>query len=163
MNVNFFEEKCQEVPISERCFGIFDNPEKKKATTSINAPEKWVATVENPNRLTITFTAVDNCIEILRGDGNSEKRCDGLLTYTDNIVFVELKEVEKSWIAGAIEQLETTIQYFIANHDIKNYKHKRAFACNKKHPSFHVIETETKRRFFNTYRVRLNIQGVIKV
>ena len=86
-----------------------------------------------------------------------------MLTYADNIVFVELKAVLKSWIPNATEQLETTIQHFIAHHDISTYRHKRAFACNKKHPKFQVIDNETKRRFFDTYRVRLNIQGVIKI
>ena len=171
MSVNFFQTECQEPPIIAPSFGICDEKEdnkseinkNKKAYTNIQDINTWIATVENPEMVSITFTAIDNCIEILRGDGSLERRCDCMLTYPDNIVFVELKEVEKSWISDAVEQLETTIQHFTLNHDIHVYRHKRAFACNKKHPKFHVIEPSTKRRFFDTYRVRLNIQGVIKI
>ena len=163
MIVNFFQTECQEPPISTSNFGVCDNQDGQKAYTDSTDATKWIANVENPNTLSITFTAIDNCIPILRGDGNDEKRCDGMLTYTDNIVFIELKEVAKSWISDAIEQLEITVQHFIANHDISAYKHKRAFACNKKHPQFQVIDTETKRRFFDRYRIRLNLQHTIKV
>lgn len=163
MSINFFEAPCQEPPISSALFGLCDDQNGLKAYTNTNAPNKWIATVENPQTILITFTAIDNCIEILRGDGNQEKRCDGMLTYADNIVFVELKEAEKSWILDAIEQLETIIQHFKANHDMSLFRHKRAFACNKKHPKFHVIEPSTKKLFFDTHRVRLNIQGTIRV
>ncbi len=163
MSVNFFETSCQEPPKSDVRFGICDDQNGDIAYTDTTDSDKWIALVENPNETQVTFTAIDNCVEILRGDSNQEKRCDGMLTYTDSIVFVELKAVLKSWIPDATEQLETTIQHFIAHHDISVYRHKRAFACNKRHPNFQVIDNETKRRFFDTYRVRLNIQGVIKI
>ncbi len=163
MSINFFEAKCQESPISAIRFGLCDDQNGQKAYTDTNNPNNWIAVLENAHKQPVTFTAIDNCIEILRGDNNAEKRCDGMLTYTDNIVFVELKEVEKAWILDAVEQLETTIRYFMENHDINLFRHKRAFACNKKHPRFKVIEPETKKRFFDTYRVRLNIQATIKL
>jgi hypothetical protein len=163
MSTNFFNNRCQEPSISAQLFGLCDDQNGLKAYTNVLTPNTWVATVENPETKPVIFTAIDNCVEILRGDGSLERRCDGMLTYTDNIVFVELKEVEKAWITGAVEQLETTIQYFTENHDINLFRHKRAFACNKKHPRFKVIEPETKKRFFHNYRVRLNIQGIIKI
>ncbi len=163
MSINFFDRGCQESPITASSFGICDAQDGSKAYTDILDATTWVAKVENPEAKAIIFTAIDGCIEILREDGSIERRCDAMLIYTDNIVFVELKEVNKQWINDAIEQLEITIQNFRANHDLNLFKHKRAFACNKKHPSFHVIEPETKRRFFDTYRVRLNVQAVIKV
>jgi hypothetical protein len=162
MSVNFFEIGCQEQPITAQIFGICDK-KNEKAFTKLQEPKTWIATVENLNLISITFTAIDGCIKILRDDGSTEKRCDCMLTYTDNIVFVELKEVEKSWTTEAIKQLEITIKQFIAEHDISVYRHKRAFACNRKHPRFQVIEPSLKKRFFDTYRVRLNIQGLIKI
>jgi hypothetical protein len=163
MSINFFDNRCQETPIIDPSFGICDDRNGLKAYTNISNPNLWVATIENPHNQSITFTAIDNCIEILRGDGNQERACDGMLTYTDNLVFIELKEAAKAWIPDAIEQLETTIKTFSAHHDINEFKHKRAFACNKKHPKFQVIEPSTKKHFFDKYRVRLNIQGTIKV
>ena len=163
MRINFFDTACQEPPITATIFGICDDQDGSKAYTDILESNTWVATVENPEAKTITFTAIDGCIEILRGDGNQERKCDAMLSYTDTIVFVELKDVNKRWIHDAIEQLEITIQNFRANYDLSLYKHKRAFACNKKQPNYAVIEQVTKRHFFETYRVRLNVQAVIKV
>ena len=163
MTVNFLDVRCQELPISASQFGICDDQNGLIAYTDTTDSSKWIATVNNPQATPVTFTAVDNCVEILRGDGDADRKCDGMMTYSENLVFVELKEVKSSWISDAVEQLEITIQHFIANHDIGIFRHKRAFACNKKHPNFHVIDNETKRRFFDTYRIRLNVQATIQI
>lgn len=163
MSINFFDTRCQEPPITALSFGICDNQDGTKAYTDILDATTWVAKVENPEAKAIIFTAIDGCIEVLRANGDMERRCDGMMTYTENIVFVELKEAERKWISDAIEQLEITIQHFRANYDLNLFKHKRAFTCNKKRPKFEIIAPETKRRFFDTYRVRLNVQAVIKV
>jgi hypothetical protein len=92
-----------------------------------------------------------------------EKRCDGMLTYQDNIVFVELKNQLKDWIQDGLEQLETTIKHFTIAHDLEKIRHKRAFLANKKKRHFHVIQHEMKKRFFDTYKVRINIEGTIKI
>lgn len=161
MNTNFFDLNCQEQPVAESRFGLCDDQNGQKAYTNCDKPKTWVATVDNAQQLPITFSAIDNCVKILRGDGNQERSCDGMLIYTDNIVFVELKEAARAWIPDAIEQLETTIVSFKAHHDLSIHKHKRAFACNKKHPKFQVIEPSIRKLFFDKHRVRLNIQGTI--
>ena len=86
MTVNFFQVGCQEPPISALEFGLCDDQNGRVAYTDTTDSSKWVAWVENPEAKQIMFTAVDNCIEILREDGNAERKCDALLTYTDNIV-----------------------------------------------------------------------------
>jgi hypothetical protein len=74
---------------------------------------------------------------------------------------VELKDERDSWITGALEQLESTIQFFIANHDISAYKHKKAFACNRRKGRFQEIDNEINLRFFRTYGVRIDVQAEI--
>lgn len=59
-----------------------------------------------------------------------------MLTSDVHIYFIELKDQAKGWIIDAIEQLESTVQFFIANHDLNAYTHKKAFACNKQHKHF---------------------------
>ncbi len=86
-----------------------------------------------------------------------------MLTYTDNIVFVELKDERKEWISGAIEQLEATIISYKTAHNLDKYRHKMAFAANKRHPNFHTIDNETMKSFFDNHRVRLNVQAEIVV
>lgn len=46
----------------------------------------------NEEKFSVTFTAIDHCIETLRADGSMDKRCDGVLTYGTTVIFVELKE-----------------------------------------------------------------------
>jgi hypothetical protein len=75
--------------------------------------------------------------------------------------FVELKDQMKNWKTDAIAQLESTIQFFKAHHDITAYKIKKAFACNKKHQRFQEIDQEQNLRFFREYGFRIDAQAEI--
>jgi hypothetical protein len=88
-----------------------------------------------------------------------------MLTSENHLFFVELKNQAKQWQSEAIEQLESTIQFFIANHDSTVYRHKKAFGCNKKHPHPRINAQikDTMNRFFQNYRFRLELQGEIKI
>ena len=93
-------------------------------------------------------------------------RCDGMLTSASNeehIIFVELKDERRKWISGAINQLESTVQFFIEHHDITIFKHKKAYACNKRNRHFQEIYNELNLRFFRTYGVRIDVQATIIV
>jgi hypothetical protein len=160
--MNFFESICQESTINESIFGLCDDQNGTKAYTNIDDHMKWIATVKNDKKKNLTFTAIDKCVlndneEIGRG------RCDGMLTSDSNehIYFVELKDEAKKWITNAINQLESTIQFFIEHHDIRIFKHKKAFACNKKQRHFQEIDNEFNLRFFRTYGVRIDVQTKI--
>lgn len=163
MPINFFDPACQEPPITAASFGIVDDQTSAKAYTDLEDPENWVAIVKNDQQVAVTFTAIDNCVEVLRPDGNMERRCDGMLTYAENIVFVELKDQRLGWMSDAIDQLEITISQFVDHHDMSQFRRRRAFACNKRHPNFAVIENETMKRFFRERGVRLNVQAEIVI
>jgi len=163
MSINFFEAKCQSTT-GESLFGLCDNEDSSPAYLDFSSKTKWNATVNNsvpPKEL--EFVAIDNCIEILRENGEMDNRCDCLLTYPENIIFVELKNKSSNWVSEGMNQLEVTIKNFDNNHGLLNYQHKRAFVANKKHPYFRVIDVEKKRKFWDKYRVRLNIDAVIKI
>ena len=162
MSVNFFQANCQS-NTAATSFGICDNQNGTAAFIDIANPLEWIAKANNENAIVVTLIAVDNCITILRPDGNMDNRCDAMLTYTDNIVFVELKNQRVDWITDAVNQIETTINNFISNHDINLFKHKRAFAANKRHPYFNNGNPERSQRFFSQYKVRLNIEATIKI
>ena len=125
--------------------------------------EKWIANVKNNNEINVTFTAIDNCITIYRKKGEKERSCDGMLTYTDNIVFVELKEKRKNWITDGTEQLEKTISKFAQNHNLMSIKKRRAFLSNKKHPLFKHSHKEEMQKFHKKFKVRLIINNTIKL
>jgi hypothetical protein len=160
--MDFFETSCQEPPINESLFGLCDDRNGAKAYTNTDDKTKWIATVKNENNITLTFTAIDKCV-IKEDEEPDRGRCDGMLTSAEHIYFVELKNEAKGWINEAIAQLESTIKFFKANHDIGVFKHKKAFACNKKHRRFQEIDNELNLRFFRTYGVRIDIQAEIIV
>lgn len=162
MSLNFYEVSCQEPSRSEQLFGICDGASGAKAYTDTSDLEKWVATVKNDRNKVLVFTAVDKCV-IKDSEHKGRGRCDGLLTSDEHIYFIELKDQDKGWASDAIDQLESTIQFFIDNHDIDIYRHKKAFACNKRRKHFQEIDNEFNLKFFRKYKVRIDVQAEIIV
>jgi hypothetical protein len=160
MSLNFFDAACQEPPLNNTLFGLCDDQNGTKAYTNTDEPEKWIATVKNSNSSTLIFTAIDKCV-IKDHEEKERGRCDGMLTSDNHLYLVELKELSARWQQDAIEQLESTIQFIKANHDISGYKHKKAFACNKRHGKFQVTGSELNIRFFKNYGFRIDIQAEI--
>lgn len=160
--IDFFVPHCQRNKIVAEKFGLCDKEDKSVKTPAyvdFDHPEQWIAVVENQTHKPLNFTAVDNCVEILRENGEMANRCDVMLTNEDYIVFVELKDQKGNWIEHAVyDQLQTTIDYFKANHDISKYRYKRAFACNRQHPKFKCSNKERMQSFFKQNGIRLNIQ-----
>ena len=130
--MNFFLTKCQEPSLDNSLFGLCDEQDGKKAYTNTGDDSKWIATVKNDKNKSCVFTAIDKCI-IKDNEEVGRGRCDGLLTADEHIFFIELKDQARNWKTDAMQQLESTIQFFIENHDISVFKHKKAFACNKQH------------------------------
>lgn len=164
--IDFFIPQCQTENIHAKNFGICDDEDEETKTpayVSFDPTDKWVAIVQNQTEKPINFTAVDNCIEIRRANGDMDNRCDAILTNDEHIVFVELKVQRTSgWITHAVdEQLQTTIHHFKENSDISKYKHKRAFVCNRKFPRFSVSNKEKMNAFYKKNRIRLSIEQTI--
>ena len=160
--MNFYCPECQEVPINAPLFGLCDDEDGTKAYTNTNDSSRWIAEVKNDKNIQLIFTAIDKCV-IKDKEEPGRGRCDGMLTSQEHIYFVELKNQRENWKSDAITQLESTIKFFIANHDITIYRHKKAFACNRRHPRFQEIDNETNLRFFKTYGVRIDVQATIIV
>jgi hypothetical protein len=160
--MNFFEPACQEPPINIKLFGLCDDQNGAKAYTNVTDRTKWIACVKNDNAKKLVFTAIDKCV-IKDNEEVGRGRCDGMITSDEHIFFIELKNELKGWIPNAIEQLESTVKFFIANHDIKLFKHKKAYACNKKRRHFQEIDNEFNLHFFRTYGVRIDIQADVIV
>ena len=160
--MNFFDRACQEPQRTDDLFGICDDRAGQKAYTDANDPRKWGAIVKNDRKVSLTFTAIDKCI-IKDHEEPGRGRCEGMLTSTEHLFFVELKDEREGWISGAIDQLESTIKFFKLHHDISAYRHKKAFACNKKRGRFQEIDNELNLRFFRTYGVRIDVQAEIIV
>lgn len=160
--MNFFKPECQSGPFVQVAFGLCDDQNSTRAYVDTSDTEKWVATVENPSRRPVIFTAIDKCV-IQDGDAPGRGRCDGMLTTEDLLYLVELKDRTPPWREHAIDQLESSIQFLLEHHDVSRFRHKKAFACNKRRPEFVTIDHALKRRFFQDYRFRIDVQAAVLV
>ncbi|MCP9750204.1 hypothetical protein [Ferruginibacter sp. HRS2-29] len=163
MSINFYAAACQDLT-NEILFGLCDDQNNTRAYIDTVDRNKWIAIVENESSIEITFTAIDNCITILRSNGDLDSRCDGMLTYTNNIIFVELKEIRTGgWISAGIDQLKHTISLYAANNILTDIRKRRAFLSNKKFPKFQYGHQEQMEQFKNEVNVRLIIHNTIKI
>lgn len=161
--MNFFDTTHQEPPTEDLSFGICDDQNGQKAYTDRTNKIKWVATVINEKPFQLTFTAIDKGV-IKDDQFPGQERCEGMITSNEHIYFLELKVQRSGGVAKAKCQLASTIKIFNQVHPerLREYKHKKAFICNKSHPNFHVIQNEDQLSFYNKYNVRLDINTEIK-
>ncbi len=166
MSINFFKSTYQS-QTNQYKFRLCDDPNEDPAyiDTDIDDCSKWIATVENNQEIEVIFTAIDNCIEILRSDGTMDNRCDGMLTYNNHLIFVELKEknYRNNWVVKGEKQLKNTINVFIANHDLEIYKSKKAYIANNKEPNFQSSQITRMDKFKDETGFRLIIQNTIEI
>ncbi|MCR9098867.1 MAG: hypothetical protein NXI25_02875 [bacterium] len=161
--IDFFDENCTEETTAS-LFGLCDEESGRPAYIDTENQDTWIAEVINKEQKKVEFVAVDNCIEVLEENGDMAKRCDGLLVYEQNLVFVELKRIRKNWVKDGIEQLKTTIAHFKANGDNgADFSRKRAFLANSKHPQFKYSHKQEMQSFFNETGFRLIIVNKINV
>lgn len=162
MSLNFLENPCREPERTDIRFGLCDDQNGQKAYSDAENEARWIATIKNDQAIPLVFTPIDKCI-IQDGEYPGHGRCDGMLTSSDHLYFVELKDQAKDWLQTAIDQLESTIKLFMEHHDLNEFRHKKAYVCNKKHKHFRAFDTDLKLSFYNRYRVRLDAQAEIIV
>lgn len=148
-------------------FGLCDDPPPSSSPAYIQHYNQndWIATINNPTGQDVTFKAVDNCIELLRPNGDLESRCDGFLKYNNDIlVFVELKDRDSSgWLSRGREQLTITIEKFAENHNVNNYTMNEAYVCNKQRPlAVTSIITEIQKFKDDTANILNNVGMLLK-
>ena len=90
-------------------------------------------------------------------------RCDGMLTTGDLLYLVELKDQEPPWRQHAIDQLESSIRFLLDHHDVSRFRHKKAFACNKRRQVFATIDNDLQLQFRRNYGFRIDVQSTVLV
>ena len=133
MPVNFFQNICR-TESNLKKFGLCDDPPpaRNKAYIAENDESKWIAEVKNSSEIEIIFYGIDHCVNILRPNGEQEKRCDGVLHYNNNLIFVELKDsANKKWIGKGRKQLTATIRVCQNEPNPNKYLITGAYIANK--------------------------------
>jgi hypothetical protein len=161
MSVDFFNQVCRK-SINEKQFGLCDDEDlanKTPAYIDIEDEEKWIAIVKNENKKDVVFTAIDHCVFV----NEVESRCDGMLQYEENIVFVELKDRSRG--VTRAEQLERTIELFLEseNTSIERYMLKDAYLSNKRKQVKDYLHKEVKDEFLSKTGFRLHFSKVIEI
>jgi hypothetical protein len=164
--LNFFDKAYQEPPINDTLFGLCDNGGVNIAFTDKTDKTKWIATVENPDGLTLIFTAIDKGV-IKDDEYLGYERCDGMLTSSKHLYFVELKNQKRDRMQKGISQMESTIKLFDKAHPKKKdqFVQRKAYVCNKRHKKHHFHHTDNEKRkyFFLTYGFRLYVDDKISL
>jgi hypothetical protein len=162
VSVNFFDTECSESPRTNERFGLCDDDNESPAYSDSANEDNWIATVENTGR-EVVFTPIDNCIIISKKETKEkESTCDGMLTFTDTLYLVELKNKRKDWFTEGLGQIENTIELMKLNGAI-THKYLKAYVCNKKHPHFTTIDNAFSKEFKDRTGFRIDNQAKIKI
>lgn len=132
MSADFFKADCQKTT-NEKKFGLYDAEDKTPAKINLTDEPSWSATVLNNGGKTVLFTAIDNCIDVFRENGEMDSRCDCMLTYDSTLLLVELKSRRDSWQAEGLAQIENIANRMIEeipNH-YYSFKKRKAVVANR--------------------------------
>jgi hypothetical protein len=130
-----FKKFCQD-ETNLRNFGICDDKLHQRAYIHTGHGGNWTAVVQNDNQYDVTFTALDHCIEIRNSKGKMQSRCEGIITYNNTIIFIEIKQRTgdaKTWAKDADKQLRSTISVVSAKINLNLFVVKKAAIANPLH------------------------------
>lgn len=165
MAIDFFQNKCISSSNKDE-FGLCDDPPPSSSPAYIDELDKskWIASVSNPKSKEVNFIAIDACIDIRKSDGNLESRCDGLLNYDNDLIFVELKSREGgSWVKKGREQLTVTFENFKKNYEIDEYNDISANISNSLRPQSHSGHAINIQKFFDDTGLILRTDNIIPI
>lgn len=170
MKVNFFASVYQrEQPRKDLVFGVNDvNQQSGRQgmaySTTDEGDKPWNACVNNKEGHEVLFTPLDHNIIIHPTSSETYSMCDGMLQRGyEWLAFVELKVVGKGWIQDNVRQLESTISLFHENHDYKTFRHREAYAANRRFPTYQCSHKVQMNEFHSRTKFRLLIENSITV
>ena len=157
MAINFFEANCTS-QTDESIFGVYDVPPAE--LTFVDA-HNWHLWVDNPDPVMITFTAIDNCLNIPRAEG---ERCEAMITYRDVLIFIELKDRDGGrWAGKSRDQLVNTIKLFKRDANITPFKRLYGHIANKQRPNFKAGNKTFYQEFEDETGFILRVSDVLKI
>jgi len=164
MSTNYLNPDCQQLT-SEKKFGLFDAEDKTAAKIKLTEEITWNATVVNDKGKSLQFTAIDNCIEVYRENGEMDSRCDCMLIHDSYLLLVELKNKRENWQSEGLAQIgHTAMRMIDENADFYyGFKKRKAIVANRKNkfPAFHESNAAHRQYFFSKYKMRVQFEADI--
>lgn len=160
--IDIFSAEHASRELSAPLFGIVD---ERPACVTTDGPQKdWIAVVENPERLELSFVPLDYHIVIHPTPETTYSLCDCMLYHDAHwLALVELKDQAKGWLEDAIGQLKSTIKLIRESPKISEFSLREAYAANRQHPTFRHSAKSRMNEFRNETKFRLIITNRIKV
>ena len=165
MPIDYFSKTCKTTS-NKATFGLCDDPSPSSKPAYIDEKDrsKWIAKVCNTKNKEIDFYAIDKCVDIKQKDGNMEKRCDGVLSFENKLIFIELKERKGGqWFKIGREQLTATILRFKKEVGFSKCTHVSAFVCNKLKPRVNSGQQTNIQQFKDETGLILEGKATIKL
>ena len=160
---DFFKIDCYGIS-KAREFGLCENASAPYSYLDETNVDMWLATVRNVDEDELRFIPVNGCLDIDVTKDVVKDVCTGILIFTDNLVFTELKSPNdniKIWVKIGAVRLKDTINLFKNNHNIENYQCRVAYLSRKSFvPN---ILTTTKNKFAFETGIQLFIKHEINV
>lgn len=157
MAINFFESKCKSVT-REKVFGIYDVPPAK---LDFVESDIWNVWIDNDNETEVTFIAIDGCIKIPDTEG---ERCEGMLTYNDTLIFIELKDRDGGrWAGKTRDQLINTIRLFKRDIGLSDFRKLYGHIANKQRPYFKSGGKAFSQEFEDKTGFILRVSDIIEI
>lgn len=165
MPIDFFVNSCK-THSNKTEFGLCDDPPPVSSPAYIDEDDqsKWIGVVKNTSNKDVEFIAIDACIDIRKPDGSLESRCDGLLSFDNDLIFVELKNREGGqWLKKGREQLTITINNFKANYTISDFDNVHGNVCNSLRPLSHSGHAMNIQQFYDDTNLVLKSDNIIQI
>lgn len=157
MAIDFFKAKCIYTTF-EKVFGIYDIP---PARLDFDDDTIWIAWVDNEQEIEVVFTAIDKCLEIPGFEG---ERCEAMMTYSDALIFIELKDADGGrWAGKARSQLINTIALFKRDVGLAGYTRLYGHIANKQRPNFKAGGKNFSQKFEDETGFVLRVSDFIKI
>ncbi len=165
MSINWNEAACT-TSSSAQIFGLCDDEDERKKTQayiSEDSEDLWLATVINSQTIGVNFTAIDNCVEILRPDKSMASRCDGILSYGSTIVFVELKDKKDRWAGGGFKQIEATVELYERDGNLAAFTTRKAYVSNRRKQLIPYNNLATQNKFDENWNMTIHAENIINI
>lgn len=166
MSIDFFKVECQKTT-SEKKFGLYDAENRTPAEIKLSDELTWNATVVNHEGKTVLFTAIDNCMDVFRENGEMDSRCDCMLSYDAALLLIELKNKRGSWQAEGLSQIENIAKKMIEEipEHYYSFKKRKAIVANKEKqsPAFQESNLEQRQYFMSRYKMRIQFEAEITI
>lgn len=161
---DFFKVDCQSTT-SEKKFGLYDAEDNTPTKIKLTDEPNWNATIWNKESKPVLFTAIDNCIDMFKDNGEMDSRCDCMLTYHSTLLLVELKNSRGAWQAEGLAQIENIAKRMIEEipDHYNSFEKRKAVVANKKKkfPPFHNSNMEQRQHFYSKYKMRVQFEAEI--